>query len=103
MAPEPVASFFQFTSVQRDSAFQAHESDQVASQASELLLTLMEAFPALFLKTAHLPPPAVSHITDIVGSYMGALVHDVDDDLQKWLNSQVRRILCTAELGIHDD
>jgi hypothetical protein len=101
MAPEPLAFCFKFTSVERDSDFQPHGSSSVAIQASELLLTLMEASPALFLKTAYLPPPAVSHTTDILGSYLGALFYGVDDNLQAWSNTQVSLTNFTVELGIN--
>jgi len=88
MSPEPLRTY-RSRALARPRDYQFEGSDEVAMQASELILTFIEAFPEVFFETASLDPLAVAYTTRILRSYMGLLINAVEDNLQKWSNEQV--------------
>lgn len=88
MSPGPLKTY-RSGALARRRDYQVETSDRVAMQASELILTFIEAFPELFFGTASLDPVAGAYTTRILRSYMGLLVDTVEDNLQKWSNEQV--------------
>jgi hypothetical protein len=85
MTPDTLG-LYEFTTVRRDSQYDASNCHDIGMLSSELLLALVEAFPEYFLH-----PHRRQALQDIVGTYVGTQINAFSDqqDCQEWVNAIV--------------